>query len=106
MSKRSALLRKAPAVGAAAVAIAGLGLLTAPSAAAAQTPVYHMNCVAGISGNQGWGTCTGTGRWVVRAECAWSPLYSVSSGGWTDGTVTRWTSSCTFGVESVRIVEY
>ena len=38
MSKRSALLRKAPAVGAAAVAITGFGLLTAPSAAAARFP--------------------------------------------------------------------
>ncbi|MEV0181682.1 hypothetical protein AB0I54_20630 [Streptomyces sp. NPDC050625] len=99
-------LKKAPVVGALALATTGLGILAAPSASAATTPVYHMNCTVGIWGNQGWGTCTGTGRWVVRAECAWSPLYSTSAGGWTDGTVTKWTDSCAFGVESVRIVEY
>ncbi|GGW69788.1 hypothetical protein [Streptomyces xantholiticus] len=105
MRKRSTLVNRTSLLGSLVVA-AGATLLAAPAAQAATTPVYHMNCVTGISGNQGWGTCTGSGRWVVRAECAWSPLYSVSSGGWTDGTVTKWTSSCAFGVESVRIVEY
>ncbi|MGW6406981.1 hypothetical protein ACWF95_07415 [Streptomyces vinaceus] len=99
-------MRRAPAVGALAVSAATAAVIAAPAASAATTPVYHMNCTTGISGNKGWGTCSGTGRWTVRAECAWSPLYSVSAGGWTDGTYTKWTSSCTFGVESVTIVEY
>ena len=103
--------RRRAGLAAAAMAMAGAGVLAAATpAAAATTPYWGMNCLTGTGGSfgsyYGWASCTGTGVWAVRTSCTAGFTYTSPKVIQIQQTEIAYAGSCYWGVSSVQVVEY
>jgi hypothetical protein len=107
-NKRSAGRRLATLAATATVVVAAT-LATGASASASPVTPY-LDCTTGSgqwpSGQYyGTATCTGSGRWLLRVNCSWSPFsYDSPAVVNLQDTQTMTYGNCWFGVESATVI--
>ena len=101
------LKRKIAQVSAAA-AVVGASLLGAALPASAVQVGDGLSCTTGSAGSfpsyYGWGTCTGTGKWLLRVSCSWGFTYDSPVVLNFNDTQSISYGSCNWGVSSVTAV--
>ncbi len=88
--------------------IAALGVLGAPASASATPVAPGLDCTTGSGGTfpsyYGTGTCTGTGKWLLRVSCSFGFTYDSPAVLNIDDTQSITYGSCNIGVDSVEVV--
>jgi hypothetical protein len=110
MCQRRTLRRVARVAAASLLAGSVAAVCVLPAAASFTTPVYGMTCDTGeYSSHQGWARCyaPNPSKWKISVDCSYGFTYDSY---WVYTGPDQWYTlnspqTCTFGVNSVRVIE-